>query len=131
MLDTLTDWLSEVVQSMSSDARVDQQVQHVEVAKEKRVSKNNNNGKIGIDNPGLILEELEDIDGEVTVVSWSCQNEVNSIEVTDDRSDEVDACVPDDSPMTPSELEPQTPTKYSYKIPGWFDPTNSEGKFCD
>ncbi|XP_033624833.1 synaptotagmin-16-like isoform X5 [Asterias rubens] len=127
MLDTLTDWLSEVVQSMSSDARVDQQVQHVEVAKEKRVSKNNNNGKIGIDNPGLILEELEDIDGEVTVVSWSCQNEVNSIEVTDDRSDEVDACVPDDSPMTPSELEPQTPTKYSYKIPGWFDPTNSEG----
>ncbi|XP_071787250.1 synaptotagmin-16-like isoform X7 [Asterias amurensis] len=123
MLDMLTDWFGEVVQSMSSDARVDLQVQHdVEEAKEKPVSNNNNNGKIGIDNPGLILEELEDIDGEVTVVSWSCQNEV-----TDDRSDEVDACELDDNPITPSELEPQTPTKYSYKIPGWFDPTNSEG----
>ncbi|XP_038075065.1 synaptotagmin-16-like isoform X5 [Patiria miniata] len=108
MFDSVTEWITEVVQSMSSNEQ------------DVKTPSNNNNLKEGIDNPALELSEDEEVD------DGSEREELIVFKLSEGRTEPVENCS-----EAEVELDTSLDQYYTYKIPTWLEAPTSNGVRAD
>ena len=120
MFDSLTGWVVDIFESMSTPSDHDGETA-------SRPVRNNNTKNQGISNPALELEEEEEEEGgetDFTIIEWSNNEAPRPLEETADSCDEAACDEVDNS------LDNGLESYYTYKIPTWLEAPTSNGKLC-